>query len=203
MKLKIQKFGGEKSDKSAKAIKTTKSKKPLKMEKPVKGDKLESPDNTNEYVETIKLQNVAFKDVEPLQFSLIVGSTSWTFTTTTVDQKKEWFVALNDTLDTFALHGLIDEMNENNYQKGFIVLNASYGWLKSDKHTTDVTSVIQEIIIQQGGGQLILNNGPKNSLFGNPTKHKHKQLLVIFSVNGAVKRKIFQENDPVSLSINS
>jgi len=110
---------------------------------------------------------------------------------------------LSDAIETVELHGLIDEMNENNADNGFVVLNASYGWLKSDKHTSDVTSAVKDIISKQGGDQLILNSGPKGSIFGNPTKHKNKQLLIIYSVHGAVKRKIFQEHDSVLLDVNS
>jgi len=169
------------------------------IEKP---EKPEKPETRNEYIETITLEkNISVQDETDLQFNLLCDSQKWTFICDTPQERTEWHTALSDAIETVELHGLIDEMNENNAKHGFVLLNASFGWLKSDKHTSDVTSVILDIISKQGGDQLILNSGPKGSIFGNPTKHKHKQLLIIYSVHGAVKRKIFQEYDPVTLDL--
>jgi len=82
------------------------------------------------------------------------------------------------------------------------VLIATYGWMKNEKHIIDVTEKIREIIEKQGGC-LVLNAGPKKAIFGKPTKHKNRQLLIKYSVNGVVKTKTYQEKDAISLDVNS
>lgn len=90
----------------------------------------------------------------------------------------------------------------------FSILSATYGGLDKEKTSVDVTERLQEIMREQGGS-LTLNKGSKTKLFGNPTfGHastviKKKQLLVVYSVNGNVKRKIFGDLDPVHLDYTS
>jgi len=167
--------------------------------------KVEKDKNMNDvtkyhYVTTIYVVDMELKDSgKKLQFYLSQGPELWEFYCTDEKNKRNWTTAVNDAINTFSLNEML-KLSDDSNAKVFSILKASYGILKDPLHNSDVTQVVQDIVKQQGGTQLVLNAGPKTNIFGNPTKSsKKRQLMLVYSVRGTIFQKVFMESDPIKL----
>jgi len=164
----------------------------------------------NHYVDTIRLESkLTTKDSSTVQFSLVQGPNTWDFFCNNEAKKKDWLTALQDTIDTFALHLELDAdiLQVNTLDKDFTILSACFGVLINAKHRIDVTETLRNIVAQQGGSQLMLNAGPKEHLFGHPYSKKtvikkHYQLQIVYAARGDIRVKKFEEKDPVLIHAN-
>jgi len=109
-----------------------------------------------------------------------------------------WISALTDAIEAFSLNSMIEENIQHN-NKDFVILQAKYGKLSRDDHTIDITQTLREIVINQGGDQLLLNAGSKESIFGVPKKTKSRQILISYSFNGNIYTNISEDSDPVRI----
>jgi len=107
---------------------------------------------------------------------------------------------MNDAYETFEVNEMLSKGGvDETAAKVFSLYKASYGILKDPAQVIDVTQIVQEIVKQQGGKQLLLNAGSKTNTFGNPSKSKKKQLMLVYSVKGVMKSELFNENDAIKL----
>jgi len=171
--------------------------------------------NTNSIIENHYLETILFKDLElievnSVQFAVQHNKQRWEFNFDTEDSKREWYTSFKEAIDAYALHILFEE-GMYKPEKPLQILHASYGKLKTTEKTTtdknsepeqvEVTNILQKIMQQQGGHQLILNSGSKAKLFGFGTKKiKTKQLRIVCSIKGSVKVFLYQDTEPVLLN---
>jgi len=88
------------------------------------------------------------------------------------EQQDKWLSDIREVRDTYEVNELI-ESSLNNMKEGFHIISAHYGVLSSHNRSKDVTEVLRNISINQGG-QLILHPEPKSTIFGNPAEGKKK-----------------------------
>jgi len=113
------------------------------------------------------------------------------------ENKEKWMNDIRDVLETYQLNEIIESSIKMN--EGFQILSATYGILDSRTKSKDVTEVLKNIVKNQGGNQLVLYSEPKSIIFGNPAERRRKKLEIVFSNNGAIKKRIYNDNDPVTL----
>jgi hypothetical protein len=149
--------------------------------------------------QSLKLSNLVVVSATPTSFQLLQQQKTWTFTVASPEACKVWVTQIHETLETFALNEMLDEeLTEQTAEEGgFVVINSIFGILKNEKKCKDVTQIIQDVVKQQGGKSLFLKEGPKKALFGNPAEGRKKQLIVVYSVNGEIFRKTFNEDEKV------
>lgn len=165
----------------------------------------------NNFTENHYLETIVFKDLEVIEinsasFALQQHKQRWEFTFDTEDSKREWYTSFKEAIDAYALHVLFEE-GMFKPEKPLQILHASYGKLKTEKtdknselEQIEVTNILQKIMAQQGGNQLILNSGSKAKLFGFTKKVKTKQLRIVCSIRGTVKVLIYQDQEAVLLN---
>lgn len=114
---------------------------------------------------------------------------------------KTFVQQIHETLETYSLNEMLDDnlSKAKDDTDGFIIVSAIYGVLKNSKRCKDVTQICQDVVKQQGGRSLFLKEGPKKTLFGNPAEGKRKQLNIVFTVGGDIKRMTFEDEDAVIL----
>jgi len=169
-----------------------------KMEKDKNGEEI----TKYVYVTTISVKDMKLKDSgKKLQFYVLQGPEIWEFYCVDEDTKREWTTAMNDTLETLEVNEMLSKAGTDEpVSKIFSVYKASYGILKDPTQVADVTQIVQEIVKQQGGKQLLLNSGSKTNMFGNPSKSKNKQLMLVYSIKGVMKTEVFNDVDAIKLS---
>jgi len=123
----------------------------------------------------------------------------WILRCESQQQKDKWLNDIHEVLETYKLHEIIESSITLNIKEGFHLISAKYGILTSKSKSKDVTEVLQQIIKGQGGKQLILRAEPKSTIFGNPAEGRRKQLDIVYSDNGNIKRQLYQDNDGVIL----
>eukprot|EP01127_Copromyxa_protea_P018537 TRINITY_DN5860_c0_g1_i2.p1 TRINITY_DN5860_c0_g1~~TRINITY_DN5860_c0_g1_i2.p1 ORF type:complete len:1195 (-),score=248.51 TRINITY_DN5860_c0_g1_i2:56-3478(-) len=142
-------------------------------------------------------------DEKEQSFSLIIGGDTIKLTVSDAEEKTAWVKEIHEAIQTRALKDMLDtNIKQNTLKKAFAILSASYGALEKEKTTLDVTEKLKEIV-QEQGGSLTLAKGSKGKLFGNPNILSKKQLLIVYSVNGNVKRKIFSDTEAIHLDSSS
>jgi len=169
-----------------------------KKEKDRKGEVTRYP-----YVTTITLKNTTFKGKDTTQkksFYLVQENDQWEFYCNDDDHKREWTTAIHETMEMLSLNEMLDSGIDESGSKIFSVLKATYGYLKDPTQIVDVTQVVQDIVKQQGGAQLVLNAGSKAPVFGDPARIlKKRKLLLVYSLKGSICSKVFQDADPIKL----
>eukprot|EP01125_Pyxidicula_operculata_P010650 TRINITY_DN3505_c2_g1_i3.p1 TRINITY_DN3505_c2_g1~~TRINITY_DN3505_c2_g1_i3.p1 ORF type:complete len:867 (+),score=220.21 TRINITY_DN3505_c2_g1_i3:235-2835(+) len=156
----------------------------------------------NLYLDTIKFKNLQVSDCGPIQFSLIQGDTQWDFFCDTKKSKKDWVSTIHSAVETYTLYSLIEGISDSNTESDFLIVSGSYGNIMNKK-VVDVTDILNNKVREQGGNQLKLESGSKVPLFGDPTKKKDKQLLILYSAKGNVQSQLYKDEDPVFLNSDS
>jgi len=143
------------------------------------------------YLETITLKDLEIVEVSSTQIIIqIPQSSKWDFFYDNEDSKREWYTAFKEAIDAYALNVLFEGVYKEE-KKNFLLISATYGRLKTSDKTADkstektsnnndqveVTDILQKIVEQQGGNQLILNAGSKTKLFGFSGAKKQKNNL--------------------------
>jgi len=163
-------------------------------------------------------------------FQLTDGPNVYDFYCDEIEDSLSWSRTLANVFQTFELNKLLDQGIDDNFHSGpavpavsgasgaispstpkspsslssgFVIVSGTYGRLGHEKHCKDVTSILKDLVKQQGGAQLVIKAGPKKDVFGNPAEGKRKHLAIIFSCDGKMRRATFKDNDPVRININS
>eukprot|EP01125_Pyxidicula_operculata_P009090 TRINITY_DN3008_c0_g1_i1.p1 TRINITY_DN3008_c0_g1~~TRINITY_DN3008_c0_g1_i1.p1 ORF type:complete len:435 (-),score=115.83 TRINITY_DN3008_c0_g1_i1:114-1418(-) len=158
------------------------------------------------FLDVIPFKDLEVRDIGPYQFNLHQREDVWEFYCSNEETKTEWMNTLNTAIQTYLLFTIIDGTTENDYEKGFAVVGGTYGCIESehDEDTVDVTEQLKKVTKQQGGGQLIIDEGTKVPLFGiDPCPTKEKTLVILYSINGNVKSKHYKDVEPVELNAHS
>jgi len=150
-------------------------------------------------IESFKIANLTVKDEGNEDFTISCSSgNSWKLTEEISNSKTAWITAINDAIEANSLNSMIEE-NIQNSCKDFIIIQARYGKLSRDDFSIDVTQMLREVVMNQGGSQLILNHGSKESIFGIPKKTKQRFLMIIYSFNGNIQTVVFEDIDAVRI----
>eukprot|EP01130_Rhizamoeba_saxonica_P004512 TRINITY_DN1841_c0_g1_i1.p1 TRINITY_DN1841_c0_g1~~TRINITY_DN1841_c0_g1_i1.p1 ORF type:complete len:875 (+),score=207.28 TRINITY_DN1841_c0_g1_i1:343-2625(+) len=154
---------------------------------------------------TIALDTLRVAKIDDENFELSTKEEEYIIHLEDSVQYNSWITTIQEAIDTNELDAVLDETikENNNYQSGFMILHGTYGKLGSPKKCKEITLQLQQIVMTQGGDQLILKGEKKSQLFGNPAEGKKKQLEIVFSANGVVKRRTFKDSDYVELNADS
>uniref|UniRef100_A0A6B2L3K6 DH domain-containing protein n=1 Tax=Arcella intermedia TaxID=1963864 RepID=A0A6B2L3K6_9EUKA len=164
---------------------------------------IEQPKEEDEMIlmDTVKFADkFTLRNEGGVQFTLCCGSDTWTITCENEKEQKNWIKALTEAIDTFSLNSTLDETMAQ-LNTDFNVIQARYGNLNRQAQVVDVTQILQKLVTEQGGSQLIIYPPAKKTLFGKllSSSVKNKTLAIVYSLNGDVKIETYATDDTVKI----
>eukprot|EP01125_Pyxidicula_operculata_P003056 TRINITY_DN1321_c0_g2_i1.p1 TRINITY_DN1321_c0_g2~~TRINITY_DN1321_c0_g2_i1.p1 ORF type:complete len:1345 (-),score=395.48 TRINITY_DN1321_c0_g2_i1:173-4207(-) len=149
---------------------------------------------------------VVLQPPSKISFQLMTGPTVLNMYCPDIDVKI-WVDAISNTIKSYALNEMLDEGIKQNKSsldvaKGLNIINGTYGILGKEKYSIEITDKLKDLMVQMGG-IITLKPGTKKDLFGNPAPGKRKHIVIVYTINGELKRKTFDENDAIVLDMSS
>jgi hypothetical protein len=117
-----------------------------------------------------------------------------------------WLKDMKESIETASLQAMLSDdaaVGTPQSKTGALtLLCASYGDLSNPNATIDVTSILQKVVVDQGGKSLTLGAQSKATLpgFVDPAKSKKKTLLIVYTYGGIPKTRSFMDESPIQIT---